>query len=231
MDRREAIRVIKELLADRDNDSRYPCVSSPRHYEALDLAIGALQEPITIRKVVLEPTNPETLLEQGMRSLDGLEAELFVKEKYQLSGETSTKLKNPDDSLLTEDSEACKEQKSKLDCISREQAIEAMAPFDTNHELRDTLDNLPPVIPTEHKTTETMIVDGVEMEIDPVSYEIGYSHGQTAPIEMTGEWIGLDECSVCGKQAYDFIEGFVEGIEYLPNYCPNCGADMRGDKE
>lgn len=114
---------------------------------------------------------------------------------------------------------------------------------------------------------------GEEIEIDPVSYEIGYTHGQTAPTvsedcisrewvlnlykewqptlatnvyefgdalknapsvaptERTGEWIGLDECSVCGKQAYDFIEGCVEGVEYLPNYCPNCGADMRGDTE
>lgn len=45
-----------------------------------------------------------------------------------------------------------------------------------------------------------------------------------------GEWVGLDECSVCGKQAYDFIDGCVEGVEYLPNFCPNCGADMRGDQ-
>lgn len=122
-------------------------------------------------------------------------------------------------------------------------------------------------------STETMIVDGEEIEIDPVSYEIGYTHGQTAPTvsedcisrewvlnlykewqptlatnvyefgdalknapsvaptERTGEWIGLDECSVCGKQAYDFIEGCVEGVEYLPNYCPNCGAKMGGDPE
>lgn len=52
-----------------------------------------------------------------------------------------------------------------------------------------------------------------------------------APTERTGEWIGLDECSVCGKQAYDFIEGCVEGVEYLPNYCPNCGAKMGGDPD
>ena len=43
-----------------------------------------------------------------------------------------------------------------------------------------------------------------------------------------GEWVGYDECSLCGKQAYDFIEGYVEGVEYLPNYCPNCGAKMTG---
>ena len=35
------------------------------------------------------------------------------------------KLKNPDDSLLTADSDKCKEQKSKLDLISRQAAIEA----------------------------------------------------------------------------------------------------------
>lgn len=36
------------------------------------------------------------------------------------------KLNNPDDSLLTTDPEACKEQKSKLDRISRAEAIEAV---------------------------------------------------------------------------------------------------------
>ena len=36
------------------------------------------------------------------------------------------KLKNPDDSLLTADPEACKEQKSKLDLISRQDAIDAL---------------------------------------------------------------------------------------------------------
>ena len=48
---------------------------------------------------------------------------------------------------------------------------------------------------------------------------------------VQGEWVDLYECSVCGKQAFDFIEGFVEGIEYLPNFCPSCGADMRGGGE
>ena len=43
---------------------------------------------------------------------------------------------------------------------------------------------------------------------------------------VQGEWVDLYECSVCGKQVDDFIEGFVEGIEYMPNYCPNCGARM-----
>lgn len=58
MDRSEAIRVIEELLVDRDNDSRYPCVSSPRHYEALDLAIEALGQTEIVRCKDCKHYNP-----------------------------------------------------------------------------------------------------------------------------------------------------------------------------
>lgn len=44
------------------------------------------------------------------------------------------KLNNHDDSLLTADSEACKEQKSKLDLISRAEAIEAIEIVDWYHQ-------------------------------------------------------------------------------------------------
>lgn len=44
------------------------------------------------------------------------------------------KLNNPDDSLLTADSEACKEQKSKLDLISRQAAIDAIEIVDWYHQ-------------------------------------------------------------------------------------------------
>ena len=44
-----------------------------------------------------------------------------------------------------------------------------------------------------------------------------------------GKWIGYagtigNECSVCGKWI-DVLQGTAE-----MNYCPNCGADMRGEK-
>lgn len=38
-----------------------------------------------------------------------------------------------------------------------------------------------PIEPKRPRGTETMMVDGEPMEIDPVSYEVGYTHGQTAP--------------------------------------------------
>ena len=45
-----------------------------------------------------------------------------------------------------------------------------------------------------------------------------------------GKWIGYagtigNECSVCGKWI-DVLQGTAE-----MNYCPNCGADMRGEEE
>lgn len=45
------------------------------------------------------------------------------------------------------------------------------------------------------------------------------------PSRAEGEWIdgGLyDKCSVCGGH---------EPYRYLSNFCPHCGADMRGGKE
>ena len=95
--------------------------------------------------------------------------------------------------------------KSKLDCISREQAIEALdriGSVDTEADreyARDIFDNLPPVTPTER----------------------------------IGEWIIWNEpgnecvyCTKC-KHEYDQIDLYIGGSEY-PNFCPNCGARMKG---
>lgn len=54
------------------------------------------------------------------------------------------------------------------------------------------------------------------------------------PKRKKGEWIIMseflggctDRCSVCGWE-YDY-NGYVDEQEYY-NYCPNCGADMRGN--
>lgn len=53
--------------------------------------------------------------------------------------------------------------------------------------------------------------------------------------QKIGKWIEHEdwydtyyECSSCGE-AFSLIEGTPEDNEY--NYCPNCGADMRGEEE
>ena len=77
------------------------------------------------------------------------------------------------------------------------------------------------------------------------AYENGYKNGYEAGRAETvrgqqAEWLKHDalmehecKCSKCNKDVLDFIgvdnteTAFV--AEHM-NYCPNCGADMKGDK-
>ena len=144
------------------------------------------------------------------------------------------KLNNPDDSLVTDDSEACKEQKSKLDLISRQAAIDmidGMIADATSHGItarldpyyvRHGLEYLPPVEPKRPKTTETMMIDGEPTEIDPESYEVGYTHGQMASKRPTGECRTCKRCSDhCCETAEDFTRCPIEKHYSLPKdgYC------------
>ena len=51
-------------------------------------------------------------------------------------------------------------------------------------------------------------------------------------IRPQGEWIVSDKdsvCSVCGKDEAEFICGTEDWYGYgLSNYCPNCGARLKG---
>ena len=48
-----------------------------------------------------------------------------------------------------------------------------------------------------------------------------------------GKWIpvtngrGGFECDEC----HNYAPSFQDGVEWLSDYCPNCGADMRGEKD
>ena len=48
------------------------------------------------------------------------------------------------------------------------------------------------------------------------------------PERKTGKWI-YDTCSKCGKDLWDYFHFTEDGrIIEEPNFCPNCGVDMRG---
>ena len=81
-------------------------------------------------------------------------------------------------------------------------------------------------IPCENQTasclwTGTRVCDYVR-EIDALP--------SVQPERKTGYWIpvthsrGGHECNRC----HDYAPSYQNGDEYLANYCPNCGADMRG---
>lgn len=118
------------------------------------------------------------------------------------------KLKNPCDSLLTDDSAECKEQKSKLDLISRADAIEAVC-GDCS-------------IETKNNCKE-----------EGYCYEVRNLKALPSADRPQGEWTRKEdlqtywyECSVCGEKPprNQF------GHENHSNYCPSCGAHM-GEKE
>lgn len=120
------------------------------------------------------------------------------------------------------------------DCISRADTIRAMCKeceFSGKCEGDCTevavVRGMPPVEPERPKRTETMMVDGEPTEIDPLSYEVGYSHGQ--PERPKGEWIldgGTPICSVCHEEPCWSSEEY-----YFTDFCPNCGADCRGEED
>lgn len=71
-------------------------------------------------------------------------------------------------------------------------------------------------------------------ELDPRSYEYKAVKElpSVVPKAKEGEWIGYEvpsECSVCGHHWDEYISGqdiWHDGS--VPNYCPNCGAKMKG---
>lgn len=211
------------------------------------------------------------------------------------------KLNNPDDSLLTEESKACKEQKSKVyrgeaevtdtdlisrakvlgyidrvkniglgkhksleyirkyvdcmdlakgidaDLISRQAAIEALCRECTpvgecgaDCPEVEVLRKLPPVEP---KPVCEDCIDryAVLAELDPQSYEykVVKELPSVEPKRPKGEWVEyIDEmnggrygrCTSCNKSTLNAVSYDLDGQRYIMDFCPKCGADMRGDK-
>lgn len=53
-----------------------------------------------------------------------------------------------------------------------------------------------------------------------------------AKLVVHGEWVHEWNCSECGCSYMDYADGDScrDYSHPLPNFCPNCGADMRGGK-
>lgn len=142
--------------------------------------------------------------DDGQKMMDRIKA---LPSAEQVTG----KLKNPDDSLLTADSEACKEQKSKLDLIRRQDAIERVDEYINEYkynqikcsamkEARAVLEQLPSAPDSRQRG-----------EWEPLTDYIGNEYF---------------ECSKCHDAFY--VEfGTPEDNNY--NFCPNCGARMLGE--
>ena len=130
-----------------------------------------------------------------------------------------------------------------LSTLSTEGGKDAKMLFMDAHEWIDDMPSVSAERPIKVRNDGTLFVNVFDNTIvdkvvvkDGVHSEYTY-YLPTPPSERVGEWIaevGYEgevlyyECSNC-KEAFSLLEGTPEENKY--NYCPNCGADMRGDPE
>ena len=142
-------------------------------------------------------------------------------DKKQVTG----KLKNRDDSYLTADAEAVKERKSKLDLISRQDAVKVLN--DRQYDIRAFI---------EKEDMEYKEAHSYWCEIHGIYNSIELIESLPSAKPKTGEWEEVEDyngdihyqCNQC-KNEFILIDGTPQDNDY--KYCPNCGAKMRGEEE
>lgn len=200
MDRREAIEILagRYLIAvDTDNETAKEHVRMVN--EALDLAIEALSEPTgdyeffggeyakegdaesaTTTDCISRADTIKVMCAECVYEGD---CDRECTEVAIVKGMPPVKLKSPCDSLLESDSGEFKEQKSKLDCISRQAAIEAfcydcrkLKPGQCEHwyscRSQKELRSLPPVTPKEQTDCTDFINWLLEEVLDEENWEL-----------------------------------------------------------
>lgn len=78
--------------------------------------------------------------------------------------------------------------------------------------------------------TREETTDRIEYGTDGQLYK--YSISTNIPEREKGEWISDGmwyKCSACGTEYSDDIYNVSHDSDYHPNFCPKCGADMRGE--
>ena len=184
-------------------------VDNPNYSESkLDEAFFMAIEALSATNDVVE-TDDEVIEQNALMSHEEAWEQIDKENNSADSLQVTGKLKKPCDSLLTDDSEDSKEQKSKLDLISRAEVITTLKTIPYDEEMwADVQDSLIYQI----------------NDIPSVSAErVGVWEHKPS---KSGEWIWW-QCSKCGAVIYSESEADRK-IHHA--YCGVCGARMENKK-
>ena len=121
-----------------------------------------------------------------------------------------------------------KEVKRVNDLISRQKTIKTIYYY-----FEDLIKTLPKIVNSDGKKIVDISKTDEYLKIDKAIRELITILPSEKP--RGGEWIFLDECSnsgyYCSRCRKKLVkEGWSNTVKKI-NYCPNCGASMRKDKE
>lgn len=100
-------------------------------------------------------------------------------------------------------------------------------------DIKDVIDNAPTVEPQKIVTIPLELIEKLALCVVDIVGNIDWEKAIEAyKARPQGEWLNhnsyFKRCSICNKVVgFDYIEQ--EGERF--NYCPNCGADMRGGRK
>ena len=147
------------------------------------------------------------------------------------------------------------------DCISRQAAIDAVNEWLKLYVINRTMSNITSIqdilrqLPSaqqerilyanmsdaefekwlyEHGICNPNIHESIPCDAVPLLIDNAISELPSAQLEQKkGEWIpvtngrGGFECDQC----HNYAPSYQDGVEWLSDFCPNCGADMRGEQD
>ena len=98
-------------------------------------------------------------------------------------------------------------------------------------EASDLLKEIPSADVVERKGTHNVVAQ-INIDTDEILERLKNEY--EIEERKRGEWVWMNErknqhkCSQCGEVAFAWYSELEDMVEELFDYCPNCGADMRG---
>lgn len=90
----------------------------------------------------------------------------------------------------------------------------------TREEAVGVIERLPVMSYMKKNEKQTIITTALDMAIEALK----------EPERKKGRWENGEPCPICGEDRFKDLYADI-WADWQPSFCPNCGADMRGEEE